>query len=239
MQVEAGNPHAFGQDAGQPHDQGDVQGAVVEAVVVEVALVIHQRLAVVGVDDDQRVFGQPQLVDAGEEPLDAGVHVGDRPVVLGDDVLSVGDPFGHPRLEVLGKGLKLEHRPHRVDVWVAGILAVKHLVEGRRAANRASGDPCALKRGRMGRRLGQALQFGDGDAVEVLRLGRFAGFVGTPSGVVEVPVKPAGAGIAAEADARRLVAGLPQDLGQGGHLVRQRPLVPERDDIASKSSPSQ
>ena len=51
-----GEPLARGHLARLVEDQRDVQRAVVQAVVVEVAVVVVERLAVVGVDDDQRVL---------------------------------------------------------------------------------------------------------------------------------------------------------------------------------------
>jgi hypothetical protein len=63
-------------------------------VVVEVAVVVVERFAVVGVERDDGLVQNAARLQGREEGLDAGVHVGDGPVVLGDDVVLVRDSGG-------------------------------------------------------------------------------------------------------------------------------------------------
>ncbi len=66
-----------------------MQRRLVEPVVVKVALVVVERLAVVAVDDDDGVLVEAFRRQRREDRLDGGVHVGDGAVVLGDDVVLV------------------------------------------------------------------------------------------------------------------------------------------------------
>src|SRR5690606_8209773 len=127
------------------------------------------------------------------------------------------------------------YRPDRDIAGIARDAAVTHLVEGRRRQVRRVGVHVPHKEEEGLAALGQALQLRDGDLVEVFRLGRLAGLVGHPAVVVEVVVKPPGAGVAAKADARRLIPGLPQNLGKGRYLVGEPSLVPERHHLRGKA----
>ena len=82
--------------------------------------------------------------------------------------------------------------------------------------------------------LGQAVQLGDGDVVEVLRLGAAALVPAAPAGEVEIVVEAARGRVAAEADAGGGVALLAQDLGQRLHLRAQRPLVAQRHHLGAE-----
>ena len=73
-----------------------MEGHVVETVVIEPAFVVVERLAVVAVEDHDRLVHDAVGLQGVEDRLDARVHVRDRAVVLGDDVVLVGDARRHP-----------------------------------------------------------------------------------------------------------------------------------------------
>ena len=83
-----------------------------------------------------------------EDRLDAGIHVGHCAIVLGIDIILVGDPFGHPRFEEVGKGLEVQHRLHRLVAFVGLVAVIKHALDRVRAADRASAGPCGAGRER-------------------------------------------------------------------------------------------
>ena len=68
----------------------------------------------------------PLRFQCREDGLDTGVHVSDCPVVLGDDVIFIGDARRHPTGKEIAEGLKVHHRIHRGVGWVQFIAVVKH-----------------------------------------------------------------------------------------------------------------
>ncbi len=62
-------------------DQGDMQGGLVQKKAVSAFAVLAEPLAVIGSDDHQGPIEDPRLAQAGEEPAQLRVHVGDLPVV--------------------------------------------------------------------------------------------------------------------------------------------------------------
>ena len=74
-------------------------------------------------------------------------------------------------------------------------------------------------------RFREAFQLGDGNLVEVFGLRAATLCKGAPTGVVEVFVEAARAGVAGETDAGSVVAVFAQDLGQGADFLGQSAFV--------------
>ena len=91
---------------------------------------------------------KPQLFDAGEDALDAGVHIGDGTVVLGIDVVAVAHSGRHPIGKEVAEGLEAEHRLHALVFGIEFIAAVKHPLKGGRRQIGGRADPCGARRER-------------------------------------------------------------------------------------------
>ncbi len=137
-------------------DQRHVQRQLVHAVVVEVAFVIVKRFAVVAVDDDDGVIRQSLGFQRREDGLDGGVHVGDRAVVLGDDIILVGDAGRHPTGEEVAERLEGHDRIHRIVAAVGFVAVIKRALKRRGRQIRARAGPCGAGRGRRGRAVWRA-----------------------------------------------------------------------------------
>ena len=100
--------------------------------MVEIAVVVVERFAVVGGENNKGVFGKSQRVQLFQNALDAGVHVGNRGFVQGDDEILVGAAERKPGDEIVPEGLEVIHRLQRHVVRIEAVLLVEHLVEGLR-----------------------------------------------------------------------------------------------------------
>ena len=206
---------ALGQVALPAQDQRHDQRAVVHAVMIEIAVVIVERLAVVGHEDDDGVLLEVQLLETGEDLLDAAVHVGHRRVVLRDDVIGIGAAFRHPAPDVITEGLEVVDLLHPLVGGIAGIALEVHVLERRGRQIGGVGIHVAQEQHERLVLSGQALQLGDGDVVQVLRLvGAAVVMIGAPAGEGQIVVVAAAARVALEAHAGGGVAVVAQDLGQ-------------------------
>ena len=184
MQGSALDPLPGGDLAGQADDQRHVERVFVYAVVIVPALVLVESFAVVAVDDDQGVVLEAQLGDAGNDALDAGVHIGNGAVVLRIDIVAVGDPGRHPFGKEIAKGLESEDRLHRFVLGVEFIAAIEHPLEGRRRQVGRVRVHVAQEEQERFLRARQPLELGDGDLVEVFGLGAASLGERSPAGVV-------------------------------------------------------
>ncbi len=204
--VVALDAHAGRHLAGVADDERHDQRRLVHAVVVEVAVVVVERLAVVAVDDDDGVLGQPARLQRREDALDGGVHIGDGAIVLGNDVLLVGDARRHPARKEVTEGLEGHHRLHGLVALVELVTVIEHALIGRRRqvgrvrvhVAQEEEEGIALAR--------QAVQLGDGHVVEILRLGAAPLVPASPAGKLDVLVEAARTGVAAKADTGCVVA---------------------------------
>ena len=235
MEGHAVYAQALGEDAGPAHDKRNIEGAIVDAVVVEPALVVVEGLAMVGVDDNQRVLGDSELIEAGEDALHGGVHIGNGAVVLGGDVLGVGDARRHPAGEVVPERRELLDGLHGLVLRVELIARVEHALKGRGREVGAVGVHVAQEQEEGVVLAGEPVEFGNGDVVEVVGLEAWAVLPVAPAREIDVVVEAAGGRVALEADASALVALLLEDLGEGHHAGGEGAAVPERDDVGPKA----
>ena len=236
--ADVGIALALGQVALPADDEGHHQRALVHAVMVEVAVVIVQRLAVVGDEDDDGVLLQVQVVQLGEDLLDAAVHVGHRAVVLGDDIVRIGAAFRHPAPDVVAEGLEVVHLLHALVIGIKGVALEEHVVEGGGGQVGRVGIHVAQEQHEGLVFLGQPLQFGNRHVVQILRLvGAAVVVVRAPAGEGEVGVVAPAAGVALEAHAGGVVAVVPQDLRQHRHAVDDG-LLGERHHIRAEAVPA-
>ena len=70
------------------------------------ALVLVERLAVVCIEYDDCAVEDLSFFQVREDRLDARVHVRDGAIVLGDDVILVGDAWRHPVREEVPERLE-------------------------------------------------------------------------------------------------------------------------------------
>ena len=96
MHRVARHDDAFGELARVADDQRNHEGGLVDAVMIEVAVVLVERFAVVSIDDDDGLVGDAQLFEAVDDLLAAGVHVGQGAVVACIYELDVRDARRHP-----------------------------------------------------------------------------------------------------------------------------------------------
>ena len=229
--VEAGDA-APGRQLGRvAQQQRHVQDVVIDAVVIEPALVIVKGLAVVAVDRHDGLVEDPMLLQRGEDRLDGGVHVGDGAVILGDDIVLVRDARRQPGGEKVAEGLEGENRLHRLVAGIALIAVKEHaLVRFRREVGRMGIHVAQKEEKRLVFRHhavdGRYRLF-----VQQLGLGQAAFLPGTPGPVAEILVEAATAGVAVEADADCVIPFVAQDLRQRLHLRAQGTLVTEGHDL--------
>ena len=110
--IEAAETRAGGNLIRIAYDQRDVQDVVKDAVVVEKDVVVVKRLAVIAIKGDDGIVGDAHAFKRFKDRLNAGVHVGDGAVILGDDVIFVADARRHPGFEEVAEGLEGEHGVH-------------------------------------------------------------------------------------------------------------------------------
>ena len=85
----------------RPHDQRDVRGLLVEVALEEQVVIAHQ-VAVIGVEDDDRVLAQAQPIQHAQQAADAVVQVCDVPVVEGASQRDLLGPQRMPRVLEVG-----------------------------------------------------------------------------------------------------------------------------------------
>ena len=193
--------------------------------MVEVAVVVVQRLAMVGDEDHDRVLLQTQVVQLGQDLLDAGIHVGHSRVILGDHVIGIGAALGHPALDVVAEGAEVVHLLHALVGRVARVALEIHILEGRGRQVGGVGIHVAQEQHEGLVFLRQALQLGNGHVVQVLGLvGASVLVIGAPAGEADVLVIAAAGRVALEAHAGGVVAVVAQDLGQHRHALDDRRL---------------
>ena len=229
------HPHAARHGRRIAQDQGHVQHVVVQAVVIEPALVVVQGLAVVAVYHHDGLVQDPARLQSVEDPLNRRVHVGDGAVVLGDHVILVGDSRRHPGGEVVAERLE---RPHRLHGTVAGVALVAVVEDAFVGVRRQVGGvrvhvPQEQQKGIV--RVEQPVQLRQRHLIQELRLGGAPAGIVAPRLVVEVGVEAARAGVAAEADAGAGVAVRAQQLRQGGDRGAQRPAVAQRHHLRAEA----
>lgn len=98
-----------GRNAGAAHDPRDLQLLLVRAEAVPDEPVLAERLAVVGQHDDERVVGEAETIELGEEVRDLVVDLADRAVVGVDERLLlrghlVRRELALPRVRLGGEG---------------------------------------------------------------------------------------------------------------------------------------
>ena len=92
-----------GTRSGIADDQRDVQDVVKDAVMIEPEFVIVKRLAMIAVENDDRVVQYAHTIQRFKERLDAGVHISDGAIVLGDYIVFVRKAGRHPGLIEYGE----------------------------------------------------------------------------------------------------------------------------------------
>ena len=78
------------------NDQWHLECDVIDTVMIEPAFVVVQCLAVIAVDHHDCVVEDAEGFQLHEQTLDAGVHVGNGPVILRDNEILVCDARRHP-----------------------------------------------------------------------------------------------------------------------------------------------
>ena len=106
-------------------DQGNPQRAIIQPVVVEIALVVVERLAMVRIDYDQRVIFDAQCLYDGKKVGDTRVHVRHRTIILGNDVILVPTVRREPTGKEITEGLKGHYRFQRVVLIVELICSIE------------------------------------------------------------------------------------------------------------------
>ena len=213
--------------------------------MVKPTLVVIEGFTVVPVDNNDSLVHDTVRLQRVEERLNAGIHIGNRTVILRDDVVLIRNPYRHPRSEVIAKRLEGHHRFHRLIARSALVTVVEHpFVRRGRQIGRVRIHVSQEQEKRFttfGIRCpsytafgNQPIQFWHSDVVEVLRFRTASGLVAAPACVVEVSIKPARTR-PAEADATSIVTCLLQHLRQRFHLFAERSLVPQRDNLRAKS----
>ena len=230
----ARDPLARRDTARVADDQRHVEGGVVDSVVVEPALMVVEGLAMVAVEDHDRLVVDTMRLQRREDGLDTGIHVRNSAVVLRDDIVLVRDSRRHPAREEVAEGLEAHHGVHGAVVRVGLIAMVEHPLVRRGRQVRRVRVHVAQEQKERGLALHQLLQLGDRDGIEVLGLGATALVPASPAGEVEVLVKPTGAGVAAKADTRSRVARFFKQLGEGGDFLTERAFVAERDHLGGE-----
>ena len=100
----------------RPHEsQWNMQCRLIQAVVIEVAVMIVQRLTMIRVEHNQCVFLKPQRLDICQEVRDTGIHIRNFAIVLRDDVVLVGTARREPTGVEIAEGLE------RID-WVQRMI---------------------------------------------------------------------------------------------------------------------
>ena len=77
-------------------DERNIQHIVIDAVMVEPAFMVIKRFAMVAVDDDNGIVHDAMRFQRLKDRLHGRVHIGDGAVVLGDNIILVGDARRHP-----------------------------------------------------------------------------------------------------------------------------------------------
>ena len=80
--------------------------------MVKPTLVVIEGFTVVPVDNNDSLVHDTVRLQRVEERLNAGIHIGNRTVILRDDVVLIRNPYRHPRSEVIAKRLEGHHRFH-------------------------------------------------------------------------------------------------------------------------------
>ncbi len=164
-------------------------------------------------DNHDGVLSQTAILEAAQDHLDAGVHVGDGAVVLGNHIVGVCDALGDPGTEIVGKGLKGVDGLHGLVVGIELVLVIEHALVrigrqiGRVWVHVPQKEEPGLVLG------GEPLHLGNGHFIEVAGLGRAPGFVAAPTFERHIVLKAACGGVPGKADARRVIAGLTENLG--------------------------
>ena len=204
-------------------------------MVVEVAVVFVQRFSMICREDDDRIVFQPQAPHLGQDVLDAGVHVGERAVILPVHVVGVRAALGDPGPQVVGKRLEGVDRVHGVVCRVAFVAAVEDAFE--RTRRQVGGMRVHVAQEEQEGRLllCQSLQFWDGHAVEVFGLGAPPRLVRSPAGIVQILGEAPGRRVPGEADAGGVVALGGQHLRQCLHIPAQGTVVAEGHHVGTEA----
>ena len=80
--------------------------------MVKPTLVVIEGFTVVPVDNNDSLVHDTVRLQRVEERLNAGIHIGNRTVILRDDVVLIRNPYRHPRSEVIAERLEGHHRFH-------------------------------------------------------------------------------------------------------------------------------
>ena len=227
--------HTFGQLPGQAHCQRHFQGTLINAVVVEITIVLVQGLAVVPIDHHQRIIPQAEFVHPRQQALDTRIHVRDFAIVLRHHKVRVRNARRHPTQVKIPKRLERLHRRHRGLGRVARVFAVKHRIERRRRQIGRVRIHVPQKQEKRFVACGQPLQVGQRHLVEQLGLSQGTLVPTAPCLKIDVFVKPARTRIPGEPDAQGLITLVAQNLGQGRNLVGQPAPVAERDHVGRKT----
>ena len=106
-------------------------------MVIKIAIVLVEGLAVVAIDYDQGIITQAQFINTGEQALDTRIHIGDFTVVLRHHKIGVGNARRHPAQMEISEGLECFYRFHGGFGRVARVFAVEHrIVRWRRQIGR-------------------------------------------------------------------------------------------------------
>ena len=238
MAAPAFDALAGGDMARPADDQRHAERVVVDGVVVEEAVVVIEGFAVVGGDDDDRVVVESERGQRGEDVLDAGVHVADGAVVLGDDVVLVRQQFavgagGHPVHEVVAERLEGEDGIHGVVVRIVFVAFVEEAVERTRREVRRMGIHVAEEEEPRLVFGGEAAEFGQAGVVQIFSLVGLSVFAGVPVGEIQIGLETTCGGVATETDTGRVVAFVIEDFSE--RLAADGALVAESDGVVAKA----
>jgi len=112
------NPDEIFRMSLPPESKRDGQRTLIQAVVVEITVMVIQCFAVVGHENYQCFIIQAHVGKFLRDDRDAGVHIGDRPVVLRDDIVGAGAVRREPRAEIIAKRLERVYLIQRMIVLI-------------------------------------------------------------------------------------------------------------------------
>ena len=141
------------------------EAVVVHGVVVEIAVVVVEGLAVVRGEYDDGIVRDAQIFELVEDDADGRVHVCDRAVILCADVFGVGAFRREPRAEIVAERQEIVYGIEGVVVGIVFVAGVEHSFKRfRREIGRVRVHVAQEEHEGLIFR-GQSLQLRNGDAV--------------------------------------------------------------------------
>ncbi len=111
------------------NSEGHIQNIVINGVMVKITVMLIERFAMVGGEDNNGIVFSPCQTQRFKDLVDAHVHVGDAAVILRNDIFSVRATFREPGQKVIAEGLELVSRLQRFIVLVKLIARVEKSVK--------------------------------------------------------------------------------------------------------------